>query len=107
MGSTQQGADAPDGVPLVGAINVGDDCGLGADACGQLGNIRCHGGQIVLARHVQHGLGFDVDHLHIVFQLHLMPGGQLRLAVNIVRGEQVNILLVQQMGKGIGGGAQV
>ena len=80
---------------------------LGQSRAGQAVDVAADGGQDVLAGHVQHGQGLDVDELDVVLQHDLVPGLQLGAVEHLMPGEELHVLLRQQAGHAVRRGAQV
>ena len=67
----------------------------------------CHSGQDLLAGHIAHGLCLDAHRFAVVFQHDLVPGAQLRLGVDLLGRQHLDVLCLQQLRDRVRRGTQV
>ena len=79
------------------------DGALGGDGAGQVAHVAVDGGQQLLAGHLQHGQGLDVDDLGVVLHLHLVPAEHLGAGHDAELLHQLDVLGRDEGGQGRGG----
>ena len=73
----------------------------------QLRGAAGNGGEDLVADHVDHGAGLDGEDRPVVLHMNLIPGPDLLLRVDAVLDKEVDVLLLDIGGQGVGGGFEV
>ena len=92
---------------FVARVDTAADGFLRSDSLGKLLGVGAGSGEDILPDHVKHRLSFDVQHLAVVIELDLIARMQLGLGVDLVAGEELDVLLAEIIGHTVGRGAQV
>ena len=76
---------------------------LGSHIPAQITAVTKGGGEDLVSDHVHGGESFNVQNLHIGFQLDLIPGPEFGFGEDAVLGDQVDVFPADEAGHGLGG----